>query len=114
MLIDISSMAAGFKSDVDAYYHAKKPYTELLHTAMTNGTKTSEEASQAPIPPIRDTKASVVFMSDMSDLADLDGLPQPDAKAVAQAIAAMRDASDKGKSKIKKSDWTQIDKILGR
>ena len=107
-------MAAGFKSDVEAYYHAKKPYTELLHTAKATGTKTLEKAPKTPAPPIRDTGASKVFMSDILDLADLDGLPQQDPKAVAQAIAAMRDASDKGKSKIKKSEWAQIDRILGR
>ena len=107
-------MATRFKTDVEAYYHAKKPYTELLHTALANGASTSEKLSSTPTAPTKDFEASTSFMFHDSALVNLEGLPQPDLQAVAQAIAAMRDASDKGKSKIKKSEWAQIDKILGR
>ncbi|MCJ1475885.1 hypothetical protein MMC13_004549 [Lambiella insularis] len=106
-------MASTFRSQVDAYYELKKSYNELLQAALARQEHLKDGAdSEEPLR--KDGQNLDSFGWEMPILPALEGQTPSDRSLAAKKVAAMREASEKGKSKVKKSEWAQIDKLLGK
>lgn len=106
-------MAPSFKSEVEAYYEAKMTYNEHLCAALANREQPNEKPdSKRPL--TRDGENLRYPTWDISSLPHLEGHGPSDYSVTARRVAEMREASEKGKSIVKKSQWAQIDKLLGR
>jgi len=71
-----------------------------------DGTKTDQEAAIEERDPLK-------FLRSNPSGLNPDELPPFDLKKVTETVKKMREDSEKGKSKIKKSEWEKIDKQLG-
>ena len=105
-------MSSTSASDVETYYQSKQAYGELLQAALANND--SPDQNRKPNDPSTKIHKSVKLpMFDSPEVSKSEDGPPPDVKAVAKKVAAMREASEKGKSKIKRTQWAQIDSLLG-
>ena len=103
-------MSSSFQTEVEAYYKAKTPYTELLQQAMAREKPKNEPVQKSePKPkdsPTKDEESSESNTKNLMDLLNLEGLTL-NHEAVAKAAAAIKareekEAKNKGKPKGKK------------
>ena len=103
-----------FEDERKAYYESKISYTKLRDEAMTKKSKETDT------PPVLETAKSPINKTDDREFTawkapkfpPREG-PLPDVQAMTRRVSGMRAASAKGQSKIKKSEWDKIDKLLG-
>ncbi|MCJ1406946.1 hypothetical protein MMC19_001016 [Ptychographa xylographoides] len=105
-------MTSSFQAEIEACYEAKKPYQQLLQQAIER-LKHSQGTPESHNPSEEDSLSRQFLTFPAPKLTDFGAMSQPDKKAAACKIAAMRAESEKGKSQITKSEWSQIDKMLG-
>ena len=103
-----------FEEERKAYYESKISYTKLRDEAMTRKSKENDT------PPVSKTEMSPIHKTDDREFTAWRAPkfppqkgPTPDVQAMARRVSEMRAASAKGQSKIKKSEWDKIDKLLG-
>ena len=113
-------MSASTPSSVDfeverkAYYEAKESYIKLRDEAMAKRTNSDDTISQArPSRPLTEELNTRQLPSFPAPKISHGKGSASDVQAVAKAVFTMREASGKGQSKIKKSDWDKMDKLLG-
>jgi hypothetical protein len=103
-----------FEAEIAGYYEAKKPYLKLLDEALHAKAETMNTPMHLD-PPVNKCENQSNAIFDPSIFGDLPGdSDDPDLKEVAKKMREIRLESEKGQSKIKKSDWERIERVLGR
>ncbi|MCJ1382134.1 hypothetical protein MMC17_005246 [Xylographa soralifera] len=129
-------MSSTFKDEVKAYNKAKQPFMELLMATLAKQEQ-SKETAEAYTPttkagaehdkltrakndePIaRDSeypksKSLGLLAVKTPSFPKMDPHEVNPASAIAHMVAAARELSEAGKSKTKKSEWDEIDTLLG-
>ncbi|MCJ1394705.1 hypothetical protein MMC18_007585 [Xylographa bjoerkii] len=129
-------MPLTFKDEVEAYNKAKQPFMELLMATLTKQHQSKEAAvAEKPTanegaendkatgvendkPTVKDSeypksKSLGLLAVEAHSFPKMEPKDPYPASVIAHMVAAARELSEAGKSKTNKSEWDEIDTLLG-